>query len=118
VSGAYAPGEIGGPEIVGPEPETVEPYQESSQNALGSTATQTHPVTGGTPFKRQEATKAAQSAQSGHIPTPESKTKMIAQLCGENDAHRADATEYFVQIGQLMPNEALEDLPLRFIPQP
>lgn len=42
---------------------------------------------------------------------------MIGTLeCGPNGASRAIVTEYFQKIGQLLPNEEIEDLPLRFVP--
>lgn len=46
------------------------------------------------------------------FPTEDSRKKMIAQL----EPSRGLATEYFVKAGYLLPTEALEDLPLRFVP--
>lgn len=131
LSGAYAPGEIGGPEIVGPEPETVDPDQTSqnsgnvkasysrpaSQNAPGSTDAAPPPMTGGTPFRKQEPPKAKETAHSEGFATDAYRTKMIATLqAGPDQPSRAIVTEYFQKIDQLMPNEQVEDLPLRFVP--
>lgn len=49
--------------------------------------------------------------------TKESLEKMIATLqAGPGQASRQVVTEYFQKIDQLLPNEEVEDLPLRFVP--
>lgn len=47
------------------------------------------------------------------VPTPETRKWMIAQIGPELTEM---ARDYFVQLGQLMDNERLEELPLRFVP--
>ena len=62
------------------------------------------------------ATRPAPAPAQPHG-TPEQRAKMIAQLkAGPGESNRAICTEYFEKIGQLLPGEELEGLPLRFVP--
>jgi hypothetical protein len=65
----------------------------------------------------QQPARAPETALEPAFPTKEGKEKMIGTLqAGPDGASRAFVTIYFQQIGQLMPNECIEDLPLRFCP--
>ena len=74
-------------------------------------------------------TPAAQSPPPSPAPTPSpapspepscatAKTRewMLKEINASDPAARQVATEYFQKLNQLMPTEALEDLPLRFVP--
>lgn len=91
--------------------------EETHQNAPGSTGAATPPRTGATPPQASQPPKAKEAAPKEQpLPTPEGKAKMINNLCGPGGANRQLVTEYFVQAGILLPNEALEDIPLMWIP--
>lgn len=66
--------------------------------------------------------KPAENSKSTVLPfpTPESRARMIAALkAGPGEPNREIVTEYFRKLenpAQLMPNEELESLPLRFVP--
>lgn len=68
---------------------------------------------------RPEAQKPASTAKIA-FPTPDSRAKMIAALnAGPGQPDRVTVEDYFRKLenpAQLMPGEALEDLPLRFVP--
>lgn len=64
--------------------------------------------------------KASPAPAQVPFPTPESRQKMIAALkAGPGEPNRGIVTEYFRKLenpAQLMPDEDVEDLPLRFVP--
>lgn len=97
LSGTYAPGEVGGPEIVPPEPEAV-PDREPEPSVAPPPPPPPAPA-------------------SQHAPTDESRAKMIAALkATPGEPNREIVTEYFVKAEILLPNEQLEDIPLRWVP--
>lgn len=69
------------------------------------------------PAPSRPAAPAPKSPQERPFPTEESRTKMISALmAGEGQPNRELVTEYFQKLNQLMPNETIEDLGLRFVP--
>lgn len=69
--------------------------------------------------KQPQAPKAAPSPPQTpvHRSTTEQRAKMIATLlAGEGQPNRDLVTEYFQKAGMLLPNETLEELPLRWVP--
>ena len=110
LAGAYAPGEIGGPEIVGPEPEAV------PENAPGRAASPTPPQQTAPTPPPPDAPRAV-TPRPLPVPTLESREKMIAQLkAGPGEPNRDLVTEFLVKADILLPGEAIEDIPLRWVP--
>lgn len=72
------------------------------------------------PASKPASASAQRAPTTAFVPTVESRAKMIEQLkAGPGQPHRDIVTEYFTKLdnpSQLMPGEALEDLPLRFVP--
>jgi hypothetical protein len=109
LAGAYAPGEIGGPEIVGPEPETVPEASgpevvkfTPSGQARQDAATATKP-----------ATPAPATIEKPWPQTVKTREWLISKKLVNM---RELATEYFQKAGILPPSEALEDLKLEWLP--
>lgn len=65
-----------------------------------------------TPPAPKRAPEPASPPAPKPAPTDDQRKRMIADF----EPSRQLATEYFQKLGWLMPNEALEDLPLRFVP--
>lgn len=97
-----------------PEPEDDLPFENASpspkspQDAPKAAATPSAPKTNAQP-KPAPAAGAIEA-------TEEQKAKLLTTLDAEKDGTwRAGA--YFIEIGALMPNEVMSDLPLRFVPR-
>jgi hypothetical protein len=95
------------------DPKQTAYTRQPSQNAPQSSGPANPPVTGGTPFRTNVPPKAAESAPNEPpFPTEDSRAKMLIKLAGSEGV----ATDYFREIAQLMPNEELAKLELRFVP--
>lgn len=71
----------------------------------------------GTGRSTRTDSKPVQQKSEGPFPTEETRKKMITQLeAGPGQKCRSPATEYLRKAGMLMPNEEIEDLPLRWVP--
>lgn len=128
LAGAYAPGEIGGPEIVGPEPETI---PETTETVIKNekTAAFDRRASGGvsTPTPRAQsagnvATPSAtvpQKASSDVKPWPlteKNREWLISKKLDTPEVGLPIAIEYFQKAGILLPTEAITDLPLHWLP--
>jgi len=59
----------------------------------------------------------AKAKQEPPLPTVEGRMKMIRELkAGPGEPNREIVTEYFRKAGMLLPNETVEELPLRWVP--
>lgn len=75
------------------------------------------PDTTQAPKAPEKPVSVAKPATVDRMPTEESRANMIAQLkAGPDGANRNLVTTYFEQVGQIMPLETVEELPLRFVP--
>ena len=88
--------------------------EEPEPTPSGSPAQSAPPSTQAPPVKTPPAPRPVP------FPAPESRQKMISALkAGPGEANREICTEYFRKLdnpSQLLPNEEIEDLPLRFVP--
>lgn len=103
LSGAYAPGEVGGPEIVGPEPETI---PETTAPAPK-------------PAPPTQVAKPATTETLGGPPLKLATAATRAWMMKELDPCRDLATEYFQKLDKpavLLPTEPLEELPWEWVP--
>lgn len=100
------------------QPETEpEDDQLSFESASPPKSPQDAPKAAATPSAPKTSAPPKPAPAAGVIgATEEQKARMIAILDGEPEA-RLRATLYFIEIGALLPNEALESLPLRFVPR-
>lgn len=103
----------------GPQPKHAEPEEDNLdfEGATPAKSPQDAPK-GNTPHS---APKSAPQPKPAAAPaaigaTEEQKAKLIAACDAEKDGNWR-ATTYFIEIGALMPNEGLSDLPLRFVPR-
>lgn len=118
LAGAYAPGEIGGPEVVPPDlpPEDGVNAPESLQMPQDEPQPPPRSPMAGTPANAAPTPKPASPA-SLPVATVEKRAKMIDQLNAKpGQPDRDIVTEYFRKAEKLLPNEELEDLPLRWVP--
>lgn len=107
-----------------PAEEMVSDHPRNAGNAPGRNSPSAHTTPSvKTPPRPSSARPEAQKPPSSAkipFPTAESRAKMIAALnAGPGQPDRVTVGDYFRKLenpAQLMPGEALEDLPLRFVP--
>lgn len=87
LAGAYAPGEVGGPETVGFEPEAILPAAQPSNQATPiNTPTTPSPATKPSTLRDEQAADAAAQEQSGEVEseTPSGQLTIVGYIVSKN----------------------------------